>query len=261
MKKKGRYIVLIVLLIIYFLVIFIVFGKNYLEKQKQQTIIVIGNNTIWKRQKQQWSSYSSLSEKKSLNWNLFNTYVGKKKLGKYYLWNDGEEWFLFDKKKNAYSYNEELFAYKSNYKISIEEFTTENTNDYTHLQQLFKENNLSEEGEITVSNLSKIDIDNDGTLENFYVFSNVFSYDLTPPKNNYSFVFMEKNNKLYMIYSFVSENVGLDGCQPFISYVLDTDADNTNEIVLICSQYDTLPSINTLYKFEKDQFVEIISNQ
>lgn len=261
MKKKTRYIVLLVLLLIYFVAIFIFFGKDYLEKQNQETIIIIGNNTIWKRQKQQWISYSSLSAKQSLNWKLFNTYIGGKKLGKYYLWNDGEKWYLFDKEKNAYNYNNELFAYKSNYKIDFKEFTTENVTDYTYLKQLFKENNISEEGELTVSSLSKIDIDNDGALENFYTFSNMFSYDIVQPKNNYSFVFMEKNNKLYMIYSFVDENVGLSGCLPIISYAIDVDDDNINELVLTCSQYDELPPINTLYKFEKEQFIEIANNK
>lgn len=261
MKKKARYIILIILLLIYSMAIFIFFGKDYLKKQAQETIIVIGNNTIWKRQKQQWTSYSSLSAKQSLNWKTFNTYIGGKKLGKYYLWNDGEKWYLFDNEKNAYSYNEELFAYKSNYNISVKEFTTEDTNDYTYLKQLLKENNISEEGELTISNLSKIDIDNDGTLENFYVFSNIFNSEVEQPKNNYSFVFMEKNNKLYMIYSLVDENVGLSGCLPIISYALDVDNDNVNEIVLNCSQYDELPPINTLYKFEKDKFVEIVNNK
>ena len=64
-----------------------------------------------------------------------------------------------------------------------------------------------------------------------------------------------------MMYSYTDEFVGLSGCQPFVDYLIDIDEDNNYEIVLKCSQYDELPPINTLYKFDKDKFIEIINNQ
>ena len=260
MNKKARYIVLLIIILLYFIVLFLIFGKDNLKREKEETIIIIGNNTVWKKEKQKWSSIDSQSDKKKLEWQLYDTYINNEKIGKYYLWSDNNEWFLFDKQKNAYNYQGNLLAYKSNYKIPVKSFTTEDTTDQTYLQKLLSDNNLSETGTPTISSISKIDIDNDGVDEKFYVFSNIFSYDEVLPKNSYSFVFMEKENKLYMMYSFTDKFVGLSGCQPFISHVMDIDEDNNYEIVLTCSQYDELPPINTLYKFEKNKFIKITSD-
>lgn len=261
MNKKTRYIVLLVVLLVYFLALFLVFGKDNLKREKEETVIIIGNNTIWKKEKQRWSSINYLSDKKALGWQLYTTYVDNKKIGKYYLWNDNTEWFLFDKKKNAYNYQGDLLAYRSNYKIPIKSFTTEETTDYTYLQKLLSDNKLSNTGNPTINTVTKIDIDSDGIEEKFYVFSNVFSDEETLPQNSYSFVFMEKEDKIYMMYSFTGAFVGTSGCQPFIHYIMDTDEDNNYEIVLTCSQYDELPPINTLYRFKKDKFIKIISNE
>ena len=253
MKKKTRYIVLLVMLLVYFAVLFLVYGKDHLKKEKEEAVIIVGNDTIWKKEKQKWTSLKSLSDKKNLSWKLYDTYVDSKKIGKYYLWNDNTEWFLFDKEKNAYNYQGELLAYRANYKITV--------TNYTYLDKLLSDNNLSNTGNPTISNVIKVDIDNDGIDEKFYTFSNAFSDDETLPENSYSFVFLEKESKTYMMYSYTGEFVGLSGCQPFINYLIDIDEDDNYEIVFTCSQYDQLPPINTLYKFDKDKFIEIIDNQ
>ena len=261
MKKKTRYIVLLVMLLAYFAVLFLVYGKDHLKKEKEETVIIIGNNTIWKKEKQKWRTLKSVSDKKDLGWKLYDTYIDSKKIGKYYLWNDNTEWYLFDKKKSAYNYQGELLAYRANYKIPVKSFTTEAVTDYTYLDKLLSDNNLSNTGNPTVSNSIKVDIDNDGIDEKFYVFSNIFSVDEILPENSYSFVLLEKESKTYMMYSYTDEFVGLSGCQPFINYLIDIDEDDNYEIVLTCSQYDELPPINTLYKFDKNKFIEIIDNQ
>lgn len=261
MNKKTRYIVLLAILLIYFAVLFLIYGKDHLKREKEETVIIIGNSTIWKKEKQKWSTIKSLSDKKDLGWKLYDTYIDNKKIGKYYLWNDNTEWFLFDKKKNAYNYQGELLAYRSNYKMPVKSFTTETVTDYTYLEKLLSDNNLSNTGTPTVSSVTKVDIDSDGIDEKIYVFSNVFSDDEILPENSYSFVFLEKESKTYMMYSYTDEFVGLSGCQPFVDYLIDIDEDNNYEIVLKCSQYDELPPINTLYKFDKGKFIEIINNQ
>ncbi len=261
MKKKGRYIVLLVMLLAYFAILFLIYGKEQLKAAKEEAVIIIGNDTIWKKENQQWSSLESLSDKKDLSWQLYDTYIDNKKIGNYYLWNDDDEWFLFDQQKNAYNYHGQLLAYKANYKIPVKSFTTENVTDYTYLNKLLSENNLSNTGTPSISNVTKADIDNDGIEEKFYVFSNIFSDDLVFPENSYSFVYLEKESKIYMLYSFTDEFVGLDGCQPIISHLIDVDEDNNYEIVLLCSQYDELPPLTTLYKFDKDKFIKIIDNQ
>ena len=174
MNKKTRYIVLLAILLIYFAVLFLIYGKDHLKREKEETVIIIGNSTIWKKEKQKWSSIKSLSDKKDLGWKLYNTYIDNKRIGKYYLWNDNTEWFLFDKKKNAYNYQGELLAYRSNYKIPVKSFTTETVTDYTYLEKLLSDNNLSNTGNPTISSVTKADIDSDGIDEKIYVFSNVF---------------------------------------------------------------------------------------
>ena len=68
MNKKTRYIVLLVILLIYFAVLFLIYGKDHLKREKEETVIIIGNSTIWKKEKQNWSTIKSLSDKKDLGW-------------------------------------------------------------------------------------------------------------------------------------------------------------------------------------------------
>lgn len=261
MNKRLRYVVLISILIIYFIVLFFLYGKDYFKKEKINTKLIIGNNTVWELNKKRWYFLNKNSDIKKLYWQKFNVYINNKSMGKYFLWKDDDIWYLFDKDKNSYSYQGNLLAYQSSHKIDIKNLKTETITDYTYVKQVLTNNNIQTDQVLTIKNLIKTDIDNDQQEEEFYLISNAFIDEDEQPDKIFSFVFMVKNKKIYMLYNSIEENKGLNGCQPFINYILDVDEDKEYEVILTCLQYDLLPSIDMLYRFENDAFKILISNQ
>lgn len=257
--KKGRYIVLIIILICYLLIMFFTVGKDNLIKKNRTTKIIVGDDTVWELSKNTWYFLNTNIDRKNLNWQEFNVYVSNEKIGKYYLWYN-DNWYLFNKNKEAINYEGELLAYQSNYDIEIKNFEAIPITDYTHVRKVLSENNLELDSELTQSLVVDIDFDNDNVEEHFYVISNVFSLDTTPSKV-FSIVFMVKEEKIYMLYNSIEENKGLNGCKPYINYILDVDNDNENELILSCGRYSNQPPIDMLYKFKDDKFDIIISNR
>lgn len=261
MKKKGRYIVLLVILLIYFILMFFVYGKDYLKEEKITTKLILGNQTVWELRNRKWYLLSSRSQIDKLNWQKFNVYVNRENIGEYYLWNDDEKWYLFNENKEAYLYRGRLFAYQSNYDLRIKEFTTEKITDFKVVNEVLNENNIPTNQELTTASLVNIDIDNDKKEEQFYLVSNAFTESANQPDNIFSIVFMVKENKKYILYNSIERNKGLNGCQPYINYVLDINDDKKHELILSCARYDLLPQLDMLYKFENNEFKILISNE
>ncbi len=257
--KKKRYIVLLIILAIYVIAMYFFLGANHLKKEKDYTTILVGDSTIWNYSNKKWLNVTSKSTIKDINWKEFTVYIDNKKLGNYYLWHD-DKWYLFDKDKNAVNSSGNLFAYRSNFPLKVKEFSTEPIVNMDVVSQVLEENKLDVSSKFTVNTLTKFDIDNDNILEEFYIISNVFAIDFVPD-TLFSIVFMVKGNQIYYIYRDIAPNKTTNGCKPYFNSFFDVDLDNKYEFILSCGRYSVKQPVDMLYKFEKDEFKILISNQ
>lgn len=258
MKGKSIYFILIAFLLLFALIMFLIFGIDT-KKGDNQTIIAVGDNTTWIYQNKKWYKVSKPESYQKLDWKVFKVFEDGKNIGDYYLWHD-DKWYVFDKNKSAVEVTGEFFAYRSNDDLNLIDFSKENISTNTYIEEVLKENYLATESKFTKSYKTTIDVDNDGIGEDFYVISNAFPMDFNP-KMSFSIVFMVKDGKIYNLYKNVGEYNAYNGCSPEIIASFDADRDNTNEVLVSCYQYSVSGRIDMLYKFAKDEFKIIASNQ
>ena len=254
-KGKKKYLIFIAIVIVYV----IITCFFYVKRKNDYINIVVRDDVVWSYQNKKWEKISleKNDEIEKLNWTKFVIYSDGKKLGKYNLWYD-EKWYAFNDNNKAINYDGELFAYQSPKHIKALSFKNKEINDFTYVETLLKNNNITTDGNYTMSNNISVDFDSDGQKEEFYLVSNVFSEKLEG--NHYTFVFMVKNNKIYEIYKDTNIKDTYDGCMPYIDGFIDVDKDSKYEIAFTCSKYSIKKPINKLYKFKKGKFEEIISN-
>ena len=261
MKNKKRYIVILVIIIIYVMCIFLLGEKTDSVKYKNDELtLIIGDSTIWKNNEGKWLNITEEKTIEELNWLDYNVYIDNKKIGNYYLWNDGEEWYIFDKNKKSVNKEGSLIAYQSTYDIKIKDFKTEDIRNYYNVQKILKENALDISSEFTVTTETTLDIDSDGNKETLYFISNAFPIDFNPSKI-FSFVFMLKDGNIYKLYSSVENNTINNGCKPYLSAVLDIDHDDNYELVITCAEYSVMKPTVMLYKLIDEEFKILISNK
>lgn len=257
---KKRYVVIIVMIIVYFIVFFLLYGMENYKQSKLKTTIIVNDSTIWQLEENNWTSIPvSNSETDTLNWEEFNIFIDNKNIGKYSVVYDNQ-WYLFDKDRKPYNYSGNLIAYQANYKMKVKDFTKKEITDFTKVNKVLEENNLSTNQELTVSNYIDVDYDNDGIDERLYFISNAFPLD-TNPNYIFSIVFAEKDNKTYQIYKSIEKNQSFNGCKPYISAIIDVNDDNKYEFILSCSEYSVEKTIDMLYEFKNNEFKIIVSNQ
>ena len=256
---KKRYIVILIIVIVYFTVFFLLYGRAELKYSKLKTTLIIGDNTIWQLDEKKWYNIVNNKDMGNLNWQEFTVFVDNEKLGNYKIVYD-DKWYLFDKKRNPISYSGNLIAYSANYEMKVKNFSQEKISDYTKVNEVLSENNITANQELTSNTLISVDIDNDGIDEKIYVAGNVFPME-TDPEYIFSVVFMEKNDIIYPIYKSIEKNKNFNGCKPYINSIIDVDDDNKYEIILSCSQYSTEGTIDMLYRFNNDKFSIIVTNQ
>ena len=262
MKKNLRYIILILILVIYFLILYLFVGKDYVKEGKLATRIVIGEHTVWELENRKWLNISQNETKiKELNWKEFNVFINSKKLGKYYLWKN-DSWYIFDKEKNAYQYQGNLFAYQANYEINLFDFNEEQIDSDGYIQEVLINNGLSLDLNLTVGTLVKYDFDSDLEEERLYLISNAFPEpEDHQPDKIFTFIFIVDNEQIEILYNSIEKNKGLNGCQPFLDYILDIDDDGRGELILKCARYDRLPPLVMLYDKVEDKYNLVISNE
>lgn len=260
MKKKKRYVVILLILIAFTIGMYFAFGRENIAKSKDATTIIVGDSTIWNYSDNKWLNVTNSKTIESLNWLDYNVYLDNKKLGKYYLWNDGNKWFIFDASKKAINKEGTILAFRSNYDIKVKSFDLNPIRNYYHVNKVLKENKLSTSSVYTVSEEITIDLDSDGQNETLYFASNAFALDFNPEKV-FSFVFMVKNSQIYPIYTDVDKNTGTNGCKPYLSAIMDIDNDNIYELVVSCGRYSVNKPVDMLYKFNGNEFKILITNQ
>ena len=150
-----------------------------------------------------------------------------------------------------------MIAYRANYNIPVYNYKLEEIDDYTYVNKVLSDNDLSS-NDFTAKQKIVFDFDDDGIVEEFYLISNVFSnFD---SDKVFSIVFMVKDDKIYNVYKDIQKNNSFNGCKPYYRAFLDIDKDNKYEFILSCSGYSVSHTSNMLYKFENDEFKIVISN-
>lgn len=258
MIKKRTYIILLIILISFFLIMFIALGINNIRSEQQETTIIIGNQTIWNYKKRKWTTISNNSQIEKLNWKKYNIYLNNEKAGDYYLWHS-DKWYTFDNQKKAINLDGDILAIKSDNNIKVYPLIEEEITDFTLVNKILEENQITDNQELTTKYRISIDFDNDGSKEYFYVISNIFP-EKSNPDSIFSIVFMEKDNKTYMIYKDITSNKSFNSCKPYFTGFLDVNNDNKAEFILSCASYSVSKTTNSLYSFTKDEFKILISS-
>lgn len=261
MKKLNKTsLISIFVLLILASIFFFTIGKNLIENNKINNVIIIDNNAIFKEQgNNKWKNIS-FNKITNYNWKKYNTYIDNSYYGKYYLYNN-EKWYLFKDKTKAVNYDGNLLALGGNIKYKVVNFTTYDIEDYTYVKKVLNDNEISEKVFLTSDSLISIDINNDGIKESIYTISNKFSTE-NDSDIQFSFVFMVKNNKIIYLYKNIEKNQDniYVGCKPYINSILDINEDNKYEIILSCSYYSNNGIEHKMYKYENQEFKMLVSN-
>ena len=259
MVKKKVYIILIAILVVFLVVMFAVFGTKNIEEEKVSEVLIVGDETVWKLSEKKWHNITYKSSLQDLSWKKYKVFENSQEVGNYYLWYS-DKWYAFDDQKNAVKIDGEMFAYSANFDLKVNNFTTEEVDNYEFVNYVLESNGISTSSKFTSIYKIELDIDNDFNDETFYLISNAFPLDFEPEKS-FSIAFMVKNDNIYYIYKDVTANKGFNGCKPYYNTFLDVDDDNVTELILSCSKYSVADRVDMLYKYEDDGFKIIISNQ
>ncbi len=259
MISKKLYIVLIVIIVVFFFVIFLSFGVGNILQENHKATIILGDSTVWKYQNKKWLNVTNTNSLQDLNWKKYEVFQNNQKFGDYYLWKD-DTWYLFDKDKNAVNFEGNLLAYDANYDLNVTSFMEDDAINLEYVNSLLADNNIPLDHEFSNASHIAFDFDQDGVVEDFYLVTNAFTMDYEPD-STFSFVFMVKNDVIYMLYESVLNGGSLNSCKPFFNSFLDINQDHVYELILSCGRYSVAEQIDMLYQFQDGAFKIVISNQ
>ena len=254
MKNNKVYIVLIAILILFAVLMYFMVGKEKIEKRKQAVTILTGEKTVFEYSNNKWSSNNNI---KKYDWKKFSIFLDNEYKGEYYVWND-DRWLIFDDNKEAVNYTENFLGISANINVNLIPFNTLENSDLNYASQVLRGHDISPNADLTVNTVTNVDIDGDGIEESIYIISNAFPIDFEPAMT-FSYIFMVKEDQIYMIYQFEDDNNLDNGLKPYISSILDVDNDGIYELLITYARYSTQEPINALYKFENNQFKNLVS--
>lgn len=255
-SNRKLYLLIIVVMILLSLIFFLVFGLDMMKQKREDSVLIVGNISF-RNQGGNWSAATLDTDKKQNNWKLFQTYVDNEYFGKYYLYYS-DKWYLFSKDKKAVNYDGELLAV-NNEKYKVLDYRLNEIDDYTDVDRVLRESDISFIPNYTSNYYIDFDIDNDNTIERLYIVSNLFPLDPVDDKTFFSIVFLKKGDKIIKLYE-EKEADAFSGCSASINGILDVDFDNKYEIILKCAYYSTNGDNFSLYNFSKGSFHKLVSN-
>ena len=234
MVSKKVYVVLLIIIAVFFAFMFLTFGVDNVKQNNYTSTIIVGNSTVWDYSNKNWVNVRATTSIEKLNWNKFLVYSNNEKVGEYSLWHD-DKWYVFDDDRNSVKLDGDLLAISANFDVKVLPFQLEqlNNNDMKYVYSVLQKNGLSVDNKFTSLGKVRVDFDNDGVVENFYVMSNVFATDFIP-KMIFSIVFMIKDDSIYYIYNDISQNRSYNGCKPYFNSFIDVNNDNKYEFILSC---------------------------
>ena len=259
MQSKKIYIVLIVMMVVLFFIFFLLYGVDEIIKKDDQATIVVGDHTVWQYQNKKWMNITGITSFQDYNWHTFEVFDNNEKIGDYSLWYD-DRWYVFDKEKNPISVSGSFLAYEANYDLGVAPFIEQKISDYGPVEQVLSQYGIDTSSKFSNAVQISFDIDRDGKMEEFYLITDVFAIDFEP-QVLFSFVFMVKNEEIYMIYENINQTSMYNTCKPYFTSFLDVNRDNTYELILSCGRYSVEKEIQWLYEFHDNDFKILISNE
>ncbi len=260
MKSNKVYIILIVTLFLFAGILYLLIGLPSRNVEKREITILTGEKTAFQLKNGYWQAVNSSYEIGKYDWEKYSVYLDDEYSGEYYLWNDGDNFRLFDLQKQAVHYTEKMLALRANFNLNVKTFEIFENIDYNYVLEMLESHGISSNESLTVNNYLNVDIDSDGKEETIYVVSNAFIEEVEP-ETTFSFVFMIKDNKTYMLYEYQEKNLFGNALKPYIHSILDADGDGSYEILLTCSRYSIEKPIYTLYKFDNQKFKKLASDE
>lgn len=259
MPSKKIYIVLLFIVLVFGIVMFILFGIPNIRQESLEAALIVGDNTTWIYKEKKWLFMRSNTSMEQFDWTLFRVVEDNKELGDYYLWHD-DKWYVFDENKKAIKLDGKMIAYQANYDMDVADFQEVSIDDYTYVNQVLQENNISTSSRFTSAYKVLLDFDHDSRDEEFYIISNAFPLDFDPDEI-FSIAFMVKDDQIYTFYNDISYYQGLNGCKPYYHTFVDTNSDGIYEVILSCGKYSASEQVDMLFQFVDNNFKLLISNQ
>lgn len=229
MENKKICKLIILGLIIYCLIFVIIFLPGYLRKLHDKMYIIYGNDLHIKLENGEWSDIENINDYK---FNKFNVYSGNSFLGKFKILNSNTL-ILYDDYYNKVNYSDTIFAYNSNFDVSVVDLieTEKNEKDDLVIDSVLDKVKISNYNDLNLFQKVSWDFDNDGVIENLYCISNFYTYEDFPKL--FSIVFIEKNNKIDIIKSNIIDNIDLNVEESYtIAKVIDLRSDGKYELLL-----------------------------
>lgn len=241
MKNKN---IIIVLLIIAALYVIIAYAANSFYENNKKYLIISPNaimeytkngfnvlddeqkTKVLKNQKFSINTNNILTDNVSLT---FDEYF---KIGDEFLYSD----FIGTK-------NIEIIDY------DIEEITE---SDLIKLKEELLNIEISNYGELGIEQKIKVDLNNDGSEEIIYNFSNVFTDE--EADMDFSLVMIEENNKISIIFKKIEKrNSIINSCASTVLGIIDIDSNKTYDIVISCTYSDLIGTDYEIYDYYRNK--------
>ncbi len=263
-KNKGNkpYIFVLALLGIFFLIIFFTIGLDSLKNRNKNLYLIVDQSAVWEYNKTKWVN---VDRKNYLeyNWKKCKYYEEGNFIHHNYLVYTNDRWYVFNANKDAILPNSKFLAVGGNKKVSVKNSHLIDTdqNDQLIIEQVLKENGISDyENYMTRSKLTT-DLDNDQEEETLYVLSNMFPTDFSPTKI-YNIVFVKDNDSIIYVYKDIDSFSNMyNHCKVYLNNIIDVDQDSKDEIIIGCGYYSTNGIMNQMYTLKNKEYKLLISNR
>lgn len=243
MKINKKYMILLGIFTIYILVMFLIFGRDFIRNNLDSSTIAISPDTIWNFEQGKWKDNGNKTDYSMKNYEVYedSKYLGELKL----TYND--KLYLFDSERKPVRYENSIIAVKGSIDIGVIPFkNTTISNSNKVVTKILKEKKIKVSRDTLTSKLIKIDLDNDGKLEEIYTISNVFNTD--DYSNSIAIIAVLENNEITYLKEDVKEGkYTLTMCMPYIQNIIDIDKDKKYEIITTCSYYSNNGTCHTLF--------------
>lgn len=189
-KKDIKTLIIItgILLFITFISYLIFSGIEMKEKTLNASFIVNGKN-YWQYQNNNWQDLNNIN---SINWKQYKVYTNNSYINTYYVTANNNKLYFFDKDNNSYHIEPPTLAISSKSNVEPINYEQEelNNNDQDIISSYLKSVKIKYNGEYSIKEKYKTDLDNNGELDYIYIISNQLYSD-----DEFYIIFAKYGNK------------------------------------------------------------------
>ncbi|MBR1376889.1 MAG: hypothetical protein IJ565_03650 [Bacilli bacterium] len=249
--KKYAIILFVVLL---YLVISL--GIGHIDSSSKK-YIYIDTNVRWEYSNKKWNNIDRSNNIELKNYHVYAPYIDQDQ-GKHDLRYIDGEWYI--KETNDYVlYDNILLAYKANNKFKIYEYDREYEISKSEITDILKKIGISGYSALSTSDKIKIDSNDDGDSEYFYIISNMFSE--SNESSYFSVVAYYSEGDYKIVKSTITKTDNLINKTSFnIFAIIDFDGDNNLEIIISEEKFSLLGNEYSLYGLDDGEYIELVSS-